>query len=372
MWKKHIPIYIIEALLLLGAVFALVFSIRATRVKKVDVDKDKIEVNDRVKEDAEASTGHLFSGEEAEEEEDVDKQALYDELYKKYNGTFNVALFGVDSREGELGAGTRSDTIMICSVDMETHEVKLISIYRDTYLNIGNDTYNKCNSAYAKGGPERALSMINMNTDLYIEDYVTVGFEGLMNAIDELGGVTVNVEEDEIFHLNNYQISMADELGCDYVPVVYAGYQSLNGLQATAYCRIRATAGYDFKRTERQRTVVAAMLEKAKQVRLSKLTEAVTALLPSVQTSLSLEDFISMMSLASDYQVTVSSGFPFEGMLSGGTMGTVGAFVVPMDLAKNVTKLHEVLYGEEDYKPSEDVVRYSKKIAEDTKDYLSY
>lgn len=372
--KKHLPLYILEAIVLIGALFVLVAVTRATRVKKVDVDESRVAVNEGVLEEPSLPEGHVYDGSEEDpvSEPEIDKEAIYEELYQKYDGIFQMAFFGVDSREGELGAGTRSDSIMICSIDMKTHEVKLISIYRDTYLNLGDDTYNKCNASYAKGGPEQALSMINRNTDLYITDYVTVGFEGLIRTIDALGGVTINVEEEEIFHLNNYQISMADELGVNYTPVVYAGYQSLNGLQATAYCRIRATSGYDFRRTERQRIVVAAMLEKAKQVRISKLTAAVSELLPNVQTSLSLDDFVKMISLASDYQVSVSAGFPFEGMLNGGNMGTVGAFVVPVDLTKNVKKLHETLYNAGDYEPSEDVKRISRKIKEDTDPYLSY
>ncbi len=290
-WKKHIPFYVLEALLLLAAIAVLAVVVKATGVRKVNLDKDLIEAN-AGETDTSESNGKVYSASDkqalsAEEEQLlVDKEAAYKELYEKYDGTFNIAFFGVDSREGELGAGTRSDSIMICSIDMETHEVKLISVYRDTYLNIGNDTYNKCNSAYAKGGPERALSMLNLNTDLYLTDYITVGFEGLIGVIDALEGVTVNVEEEEIFHLNNYQKSMAEELGVgEYTPVVYPGYQSLNGLQATAYCRIRATSGYDFKRAERQRTVVAAMLEKSKQVKLSALTAAVSALRPSIHAS---------------------------------------------------------------------------------------
>lgn len=375
--KKHIPFYIIEAILLILSIAALIVVSKATNIKKVDIDKGSIEVNDVS--ETEDKGGSLFDIKNGTSKKnsalsEEEKDALYKELFERYDSTFNLAFFGVDSRDGELGAGTRSDSIMICSIDMNTHEVKLISVFRDTYLNIGNDTYNKCNAAYAKGGPERALSMLNLNTDMYMTDYVTIGFDGLIRAIDALGGVTVNVEEDEIFHLNNYQATMADELGLgEYTPVVYAGYQSLNGLQATAYCRIRYTIGDDFKRAERQRTVVSAMIEKAKQVKPGALTSMISTLLPSIQTSLDVKDVLKMAPLVTDFEVTVSDGFPFENMRNGGSMGRgVGAFVVPSDLTANVKKLHKVLFDEDDYEPSLAVKDYSERIKSDTEQYLLY
>ena len=255
---------------------------------------------------------------------------------------------------------------------MKTHEVKLISVFRDTYLNLGNDSYNKCNSAYAIGGPEQTLSMINMNTDLYITDYITVGFRGLIDAVNSLGGVDIDLTEEEVTYLNDYAMMMSQELDIPYTPVEAAGLQTLNGLQATAYCRIRYTAGSDFKRAERQRDVLTAMLEKAKTVSFSQLSDAVAAIMPNVSTSLSVDDFIKMISVASDYEVTVSDGFPFEGMRNGGTIGQKGSCVVPMDLSKNVRHLHELLFEDEAYEPSDSIKKYSQKIKSDTDEFLQY
>lgn len=378
-WKKHIPLYIVEGVVLTALIISLIGIFYATRMNKVNLDESQIQVNEQESDfqtdvDNETVTdivgGEVISSAQISEEDMETKAKAAKELYGKYDGKLAVAFFGVDSREGDLGAGTRSDSIMVCLVDMDSHEVKLVSIYRDTYLNLGNDKYNKCNSAYALGGPERAISMININTDLYISDYVTVGFEGLIDAIDALGGIPIEVTEEEIFHLNNYQMTMAEELGVPYTPVAFSGMQMLNGLQATAYCRIRYTSGYDFKRTERQRNVLTAMLERTRSVSLPALTSALTKIFPNVATSLSLEDLISMMSVASDYRVTVSEGFPFKGMISTGTIGDKGSCVVPTNLSKNVIKLHEILYGEEDYKPSKVVQKYSVKIEQDTAEYL--
>lgn len=402
-WKIHAPLYILEVLVLIIVIVGAVVVKQATKAEKVNLNLSKVFSNisseesenqtgetsldseageivddnltENLSNELDTSRDYIAEGNLASEKEEansVDKAALEKELYDKYNGKFMIAFFGVDSREGDLGAGTRSDSMMICSIDMSTHEVKLISLYRDTYLNLGNGTYNKCNSAYALGGPEQALSMINMNTDLYVDQYITVGFEGLIDAIDALGGVPINVKEEEIFHLNNYQMTMAEQLNLDYVPVLNPGMQMLNGLQATAYCRIRYTAGDDFKRAERQRTVTAAMMERAGKVSLSALTDAASKILPNVSTSLSLSDIISMMNLVGGYEVTVSDGFPFEGLRNGGTIGSKGSCVVPTDLTKNVRKLHKVLFDEEDYKVSDSIKKYNSKIIEDTKDYLQY
>ena len=166
------------------------------------------------------------------------------------------------------------------------------------YFNFGYVSYNKCNAAYAKGGPEQAIIMLNMNLDMNITDYVTVGFDGLIEVIDALGGVDIDVTEAEISHLNNYQISMVGkttdgknftaEEGVDYTPVTHSGMQTLNGLQATAYCRIRYI-GNDFQRAQRQRTVLAAVMEKAKKADIAKLNKVANGVMGKVATSLDLD-----------------------------------------------------------------------------------
>ena len=355
-WVKHIPLFILEFIVLVAAGCILYVTLRATDKEsgavKDNIQEEEIAVNEEVKE-------------KIKETEETGTE-------NEYTGIFNIAFFGVDARDGSLGKGNRSDTIMICSIDMDSHEVKLISIYRDTYLNLGNDTYKKCNAAYALGGPEQAIGMINLNTDMYITDYITVGFEGLMKAVDALGGVEMEITETEMIHLNNYQSTMASEMGIEYTPVTAAGKQNLNGLQATAYCRIRYGGGDDFRRAKRQRDVLTAMIEKGKKSSIGTLTEAMNAVLPSVRTSLDVEDIIPVLGMVADYKVTVSDGFPFEGMRNGGTIGTNGSCVVPTSLEENVIKLHKLLYGEENYEPSKEIEEFSRIIEEDTKDYLQY
>ena len=350
-WKWNVPLLLLEFFVLLIAIGVLYVITTTTReIERTNIDTDKIVINDEV---VETKT------EKKKEEVKVSK------------GCRNIALFGVDARDGDLGKGSRSDTIMIANINMDTHEIKLVSVYRDTYLNLGNDSYNKCNGAYAKGGPEQAITMLNMNLDMDITDYVTVGFSGLIEAIDALGGIEIEVTEAEINHLNNYQLCMAEEMGVDYIPVTEPGKQTLNGMQATAYCRIRYTKGDDFKRAERQRDVLGAMILKAKDASLTSLKDAVTAVLPSINTSLSVNEIISVLGTVAEYNVVASEGFPFENERAPANVGSKGACIVPTTLEENVILLHELLYTDEKYTPSKQVKELSEEIALQTDEYVN-
>lgn len=282
-------------------------------------------------------------------------------------GYRNIALFGVDSTEGDLKKNTRSDTIMIASINEDTGDIKLVSVYRDTYLNLGNDSYNKCNAAYAKGGPEQAISMLNQNLDMNITDFVTIGFGGLTDVINDLGGVEIDVDDAELQHINNYQISMYEQLGMSsYNAVTTTGLQHLDGLQATAYCRIRYTSGDDFKRAERQREVLQAVMDKAKQASVSTLIQIANDTASEVYTSLTLEEITGMLSDISKYQIAGEDGFPQADLRTTGTLGATGSIVAPKDLASNVVWLHKFLFNDENYQVSSEVQSYSDRIAGDT------
>lgn len=286
-------------------------------------------------------------------------------------GYRNIALFGIDARNDDLTKGNRSDTIMIASINQDTGEVKLVSVYRDTYMNLGNDKYSKCNAAYATGGPQQAVMMLNMNLDLNITDYISVGFTGLMEAVDSLGGVEINVQQEEISHLNNYQASMfstetKEVITENYTKVTQAGTQTLNGMQATAYCRIRATAGDDFRRAERQRTVLLACLEKAKTVPLTTLNATLDKVLPHVATNLDTAEMLDVLKDLAKYNVVANDGFPFEDSRTTGRVGSAGSCVIPLSLESNVVKLHNFLFSQEEYVPSTEVKSYSSKVSSDT------
>lgn len=284
-------------------------------------------------------------------------------------GYRNVALFGVDSTSGSLKKGTRSDTIMVASVNQDTGECRLVSVYRDTYLNLSNDSYNKCNSAYSKGGPEMAISMLNMNLDLNITDFVTVGFGGLTDTIDALGGVYIDVQSNEIIHLNNYQSCIAENLKRSYTEVETPGYQLLDGLQATGYCRIRYTAGDDFRRAERQRTVLSAVADQAKKKPVASLKGIADNVFSEVYTSLSLQEIGELLTDVAKYNIVETEGFPKEEYRATGTVKGASC-VIPVDLETNVKWLHEFLFNDDNYEPSETVKQCSKKIAADCAEAL--
>ena len=340
--RRRIILFIIEIIILVIAVVVLYGVQSGTKSGKVDLKEESIIINDTVKE-AEETT---------------------------MKGYRNIALFGVDSTTGALTKNTRSDTIMIASINQDTGECKLVSVYRDTYLNLGNDSYNKCNAAYAKGGPEQAINMLNMNLDMNITDFVTVGFAGLADTIDALGGVYIDVDDAEINHLNNYQLCIADDLKRSYTPVTSTGYQLLDGLQATGYCRIRYTAGDDFKRAERQREVLSAVADQAKKASLPKLTETANAVFSEVYTSLDLSEIIDMLGNVSNYYISDTAGFPQETDRATGTIGSKGSCVVPTSLEENVKWLHQFLFDDVNYEPSETVKECSDEIYAETNGYL--
>ncbi len=343
--RTKIFLFIIEIFILIIMGVVLYGVLKVEKVGKVDLPKEDIVINPEVEEKIETTM----------------------------RGYRNIALFGVDSTTGALTKNTRSDTIMIASINLDTGECRLVSVYRDTYLNLSNDSYNKCNAAYAKGGPMQAINMLNMNLDLNITDFVTVGFAGLSDTIDALGGIMIDVDEAELKHINNYQICMAEDLKRSYTPVTSTGYQLLDGLQATAYCRIRYTAGDDFKRAERQREVLMAIAEKAKTASPSTLNSVANAIFDKdeIYTSLDVAEILELLGEITRYEIVDQAGFPEDSMRATGTIGSKGSCVVPVSLADNVQWLHEFLFKDETYTPSDAVLEYSEKVRSDTSGYIN-
>lgn len=287
-------------------------------------------------------------------------------------GYKNIALFGVDATEDdELYKGSRSDSIMIASINMDTGDIKLVSVYRDTFLNLGNDSYRKCNAAYSYGGAEQAIRMLNMNLDMDIKEFITVGYKGLAEVIDGLGGVYIDVDAAELKHINNYQLAIAKVLDKDYVKVKETGYQLLDGIQATAYCRIRYTAGSDFKRAARQREVLMAIEEQAKKADLDTLMKVFNVAIDDVYTNIKTEDFTELLGNIMNYRIVAEDGFPQEDMRTAKTIGAKGSSVIPLDLVSNVVWLHEFLFEDEEYTVTESVREYSQKIKEETDPYIN-
>lgn len=287
-------------------------------------------------------------------------------------GYWNIALFGIDAEnEKQLVKGARSDSIMIASINLDTGDIKLVSVYRDTYLNIGDDYYIKCNTAYSNGGGEQAVTMLNANLDLDIQDFIAIGYEGLKGVVDGLGGVYLDVDEQELKHINNYQYSIDKILKCGYREVTKTGYQKLDGMQAAAYCRIRYRTGDDFARAASQRELIQAIEERIKEVDLATLTKVFEEVMGHVVTSLTTDDILPYLSQVSNYKIVDEGGFPEASMRTTGNIGSKGSSVIPADLESNVVWLHEFLFGVEDYKVSDKVKEYSGQIKAETSPYLN-
>ena len=281
------------------------------------------------------------------------------EVYKDTGPYTNIACFGLDSRNGELEGGVQSDSIMIVSINNETNDVTLTSVYRDTLLLQADGNYEKANSAYNRGGPEAAISLLNRNFDLDIRNYVSVNFSALVDVIDALGGLEIDMTQEEAFYCNGYAFETAQVVGKemtkeDCIDEV-AGTQLLDGIHAVGYARIRYTEGNDFKRTERQREVLELTVEKAKKANLLTLNKIVDEVFPQISTSLSITDMLGFAANILNYNIVGKTGFPYAVTTSEDVSNHTGSYVVPIDFIGNVSMLHQNIFAEEWYEPSSKV-----------------
>ena len=268
---------------------------------------------------------------------------------KVMKGYTTIGLVGLDNRSNKLKSGN-SDTMIIASIDNDTKKVKLVSVYRDTYLRIGEDSeengqYNRANAAYAKGGAEQFLNMLNTNLDLNVTDFVSVDFQAVAEAVELLGGIDVELKEEEVVHLNNYCVETSKVTGMDYTPLKKtAGVHHLNGVQTVAYARIRYTAGNDFRRAARQREVIYKIVEKAKNADVATLSKILDKVFPNIYTSFSKAEILQMGMSMLSYDIEDQTGFPFDHLYGQRVKDVVGIDVVlPVTLESNVIKLHEFL-----------------------------
>ena len=294
---------------------------------------------------------------------DLGQLDISEQAEANLTGYRNIALFGIDSRSNDdYGRGNRSDCIIIASINNSTKEVKLVSVYRDTYMQIEGHGLDKVTHAYSYGEAPLAISTLNTNLDLNIKEFVAVNFDAVAEAVDALGGVEIDVEENEVQYINSYIVETSKVTGIETEKVTSAGTQTLDGVQAVAYARIRYTEGGDYKRAERMRTVVEAMFNKLKTKSISELNEFADLILPKIYTNIDTGSIISMAPDLLKYNLTDSIGWPYE--TRGKTMGAW--YGIPVTLESNVTKLHQELFGESDYVPSETVQNISDSIVSKT------
>ena len=323
----------------------------------------------------------------------------------------NFALIGIDSRRSGQIDYANSDTMIIASVNESTGGIRMVSIYRDTLMNIGKRRragetgtseaesfafddrrtypdlyikryleekeaeaepedvrYDKANAAYANGSIRQFQRMVRRNLDIAIDEFIVVDFTAVAKMINGIGGIDVWMTKQEIIHMNNYCMETSEVTGLDYEPIEpkeEAQYYHLNGVQAVSYARIRYTAGNDYKRTQRQRVVIEKLIAQAKKHSFLALKGLVFDVLPNCRTSLSLNEMLAYATNADHYSVDRTTGFPF--LHIGRRIYTGGKSIDPIvavTLEENVRELHRFLYDDTDYVPSESVVRTSEEIME--------
>ena len=277
-------------------------------------------------------------------------------------GYRNIALLGVDTRDMNSLDGSRSDAIIIVSINEQSKDVNLISVYRDSYIDVQGHGLTKVTHAYAYGGPELALNTLNRNLDLDISEFVTVNFEIVADVVDLVGGIDIDIDKSELSQMNKYIEDTSKNVGRKANKITSAGKQHLDGIQAVTYARIRKTAGGDYKRTERMRTVLTEVFEKAKKMDVGKLNELANKVLPQVQTNIGLSEVVSLIPTISSINISDSIGWPYE--VKGITLDRW--YGVPTTLEANVVKLHRELFGQKDYTASDTVKTISQSIINKT------
>lgn len=288
------------------------------------------------------------------------------EIMKGYK---TAAIFGVDSRTGSVDKGNNADVNLIVNLNLETGDAQLISVYRDLYLSVtDNNTYDKLNAAYRRGGPEQAVKTLNKNFDLNIDSYFAFNWKAVADGIELLGGIDLEITKSEYTYMNAFIHETCIATGIDAKnPAAHyikkSGMQHLDGVQAVAYGRLRLMDS-DFQRVERQKKVIALCLEKAKTLDIPRLRLIVEAVLPQIAYAFDMNEIISLLRIVRNINITDSSGCPDVNNVVTMSMGGSGDCVVPLNLEKAVKKLHYILFNVDDYTPSNSVKRYSNRITE--------
>lgn len=277
-------------------------------------------------------------------EDDLSVSTQVEENLSEYR---NIAIFGVDSRNDSYDKGNRSDCIIIASINNKTKEVKLISVYRDTYVQIEGHGLDKITHAYSYGEAPLAIKTLNTNLDLNIKEFVTVNFDTVKEVVDCVGGISMPITKEEVNHIPG---------------INKAGTYTLTGEQVLAYSRIRYASGGDYKRTERMRDVLTATANKVKTLNVSQLNKFVDQILPKVYTNITASDIFALMPSIASYKITDSIGWPYE--TKGKTMDRW--YGIPITLESNVIQLHKEAFGEPNYIPSDTVKEISNKIIQKT------
>ena len=277
-------------------------------------------------------------------------------------GYRNILLLGIDARDMNSDENTRSDAMIIVSIDKETREIRMVSIYRDTYLDLGDRVgLDKLTHAYFYGGAQQTVAAINKNMDLNIEEFIVVNWKAVADAVDALGGVEIDVQESELNELNKYINETARTTGGSKEKVEKAGKQTLNGVQAVTYSRIRKdSVEGDRRRNERMKILIKAAFDKMKTMGVTELDDMTNLVLPQIKTNMTNVEMLELLLDFPAYNMGDNTSWPYDWMdftYNGVWYGP------PVTLNSNVTQLHEEYFGQKDYEPTETVQNISYQIS---------
>ena len=282
----------------------------------------------------------------------------------------NILLIGIDARENQKAENCRSDAMVIMTINKKTNDMFLTSIMRDTFLELEEGgsykVLDKLTHAHVYGGPVNTIRAINRNLDLNITGYMRVNWRTVADISDAFGGVTVNIKDYEIDEMNKYIKDTNKNLHGDTTQIKKAGKQTLNGIQTVTYCRIRKVGNGDVERTKRMRRVVKQLIKKAATMDLKTLSDTADQVLPQIQTSIDPEDMMSLLKRYRAYEVAKSSKWPYKysGLMIDNGRGQKLWYDVPITLESNVIKLHEKVFNQKDYEPTERVQKINQQIVQ--------
>ena len=286
--------------------------------------------------------------------------------FKRFKKAFTEV--GRKNAKSQMEAGEALNEISEQATrNQETYEVKMVSVYRDTFMRLKDGSYNKANAAYSYFGPDGGVALLNENMDMNIEKYVSVNFNALVDVIDAVGGMDLELTDAEVVHMNNYCVETSEVTGKSYKKIEpeVGGSYHLNGVQAVSYARIRYTDGGDAQRTVRQRIVLLNIMQKLQQMDLTTINKIADSVFPQIATNFSFTEILNYAKDFQKYRVGETLGFPntrYSKMLSG-----VGSTEIADTLASNVAEVHQFLFGDTDYQVSGTV----KGIDDEIKDALS-
>lgn len=333
-------LYIISVILLVLAIVLAKLTLLGWRWIETELDQMK-----RVK----YKTGDLL----------IDKT-----VEKKLKDYRNILIMGIDSREGENINHCRSDAMIIMSINKKNGKMKMISIMRDSFLELeekGTTKIDKLTHAHAFGGPKNTIRALNKNLDLNIKEFIRVDWKAVADSADGLGGLDLDIKKYQINEMNKYIKDTNESLHGNTAKIKKSGKQRLNGVQVVTYCRIRHIGRGDTERAERMREALSAMISRASHAGIKKVDTMIDKVAPEITTNIETKKLTKLLISNLNFKIDKSIGWPYtwDGAMLGGV-----SYDVPITLESNVKDLYEGVFGIKNYSPTRRVKDISLQISE--------